>query len=136
MLWRFVTNCTADMYHGEKCSNSVRKSDLDTDICDVLLMLNHGINYVLITLICCPYLKTEDISMGYFRQAPSLVARRHRLIRLRPGTHSSTLDCKISEGEGCSSVELLAQIVGMRDDSIPCMGTRLCDPPEQVSRQE
>lgn len=44
----------------------MRNFGLDANLCSVLFILNHGINWVFITLICSSYLKNEDLAMGYF----------------------------------------------------------------------
>lgn len=99
------------MCHDKELTNSIRKFDLDAKICIVPLILNCGSNHVLIILICCPYLKKEDMSLGYFPQGPCPVAggpawscsdpayTRHRF--------GSTSDYNIFEGNGCWLKSLL-----------------------------
>ena len=101
------------MSHDKEFSNSIRNFGLDANICSVLFILNHGVNWVFITLICSSYLKNEDLSMGYFPHVLSPVGSRHCLTLLRPGVSvsghlfSSISDCKIFEGKGCGLENLL-----------------------------
>ena len=137
---RFVTNCVFDVCHDQELSDSVRKGDSDANICHVLLLLSHGIDYVFIIPLCCPYLKNEDVSMGYFPQVPSPVARRHRLVMLIPSMHRSALDCNISEGRGCWLNTLLSGAPGTDQGDtgwqLSLLRTRFSDAPEPACRQE
>ena len=133
------------MSHAKEFSNGIRNFGLDANICSVLFILNHGVNWVFITLICSSYLKNEDLSMGYFPHVLSPVGSRHCLTLLRSGVFvsghhfSSISDCKIFEGRGCGLENLLGllgqQIVAdavVREGNSPCTGTKLGNCPGQV----
>jgi len=126
--------------HDKEFSNSIRNFGLDANICSVSFILNHGVNWVFITLICSSYLKNEDLSMGYFPHVLSPVGSRHCLTLLRPGVSvsghhfSSISDCKIFEGKGCGLENLLGapRSAGCSRCNCPCMGTKFGNSPGRV----
>lgn len=120
--------CYFDAYHDKELPNGIRKFNLDAPICVVRLILSHGIDYVLIALTRCPYLKQEDTSTGYFPQGACPVGGgtawpcANPSPQLRLGLQS--LWRRGPRLRTCH-MEPRAQTVVMWNDSFPCMAQSL-----------